>query len=99
MKRADGLVGERRDTWFLCFCFVDSVILQQLARIADGVLSDVWALMKSSQFGATPRCVVPAACAATRTDLKNWNGGREQCEGVRRGRFCVSQYDDRSTRT
>ena len=54
--------------------------------------------MKSSQFGATPRYVVPAAWAATRTDLKNWNGGREQCEGVRRGRSFVSRHDDRSTR-
>ena len=44
---------------------------------------------KSSQFGVTPRCVVPAACAATLTDLEIWNGGREQCEGVRRGRSCV----------
>ena len=40
---------------------------------------------------------MPAACAATRTDLKIWNG-REQCEGVRRGRSCVSRHDDRSTR-
>ena len=67
------------------------------SRIADGVLSDVWAAMKSSQFGATPRYVVPGACAATHTDLKNWNG-REQCEGVRRGWSCVSRHDDRSTR-
>ena len=28
VKRADGLVGESRDAWFLCFCFADSVILQ-----------------------------------------------------------------------
>ena len=74
-----------RGEWFLCFCFADSVILEELSHIADGVLSDVWAAMKSSQFGY----VVPAACAATRTDLKIVNGGREQCEGVRRGRSCV----------
>ena len=73
--------------------FFAFALRNNLHRIADGVLSDVWAAMKSSQFGY----VVPAACAATHTDLKNWNG-REQCEGVRRGRPSVSRHDDRSTR-
>ena len=68
--------------------FFAFALRNNLPRIADGVLSDVCAAMKSLPI----RCNSKIRCACRlRRDaygFENWNG-REQCEGVRRGRSCV----------